>query len=78
MLFPILALLVVFTGWLGRRSIRRIVSPRPRGLTDEMIAQIERYGTVTLDEDEPLDEERIRREEERFWNESAWEEPERF
>lgn len=43
-------------------------------LTDDMVRQIEETGYV--DVDEPLDLEQIQEEETRFWQESAWDEPE--
>jgi hypothetical protein len=52
----------------GRRSLRR-------GLSEEMIRQIETHGRIEMDE--PLDREHIAREEERFWEET-WDEPEEY
>jgi hypothetical protein len=47
-----------------------------QALTDDMIRQIEERGHVELDE--PLDLQEIQEEEERFWEEAPWEEPEEF
>lgn len=47
-----------------------------QALTDEMVRQIEEVGYVELDE--PLDLQEIQEEEERFWEEAPWEEPEEF
>ncbi|HEX7050636.1 MAG TPA: hypothetical protein VF188_10575 [Longimicrobiales bacterium] len=44
-------------------------------LTDDMIRQIEASGSLEVDE--PLDRDRIREAEERFWNET-WDEPEEW
>ena len=45
-------------------------------MTDDMVRQIEDAGYI--DVDEPLDLEEIQEEEERFWEEAPWEEPEEF
>jgi hypothetical protein len=44
---------------------------------DAAIERIMREGTLTADDDEPLDEEEIARAEEEFWEES-WDEPEDY
>lgn len=77
MLLSLLALGVLALGMTYRVRFRRHYGAGPRGLTDEMIRQIEQGGTVEWDADEPLDLPRIRAEEERFWRETAWDEPDR-
>lgn len=47
-----------------------------QGLTDDMVRQIEEQGSI--DVDDPLDLEEIQEEEERFWEEAPWEDPEEF
>lgn len=47
-----------------------------QALTDDMVRQIEEVGYVEFDE--PLDLQEIQDEEERFWEEAPWEEPEEF
>lgn len=44
-------------------------------LTDDMIRQIEEDGRLHVEPPEPLDHQQIRMEEERFWEEAAWDEP---
>lgn len=53
---------------------RRRRSPRGGPLTDEMIADIETRGRLEVEE--PLDLDEAAAEEERFWNEEPWDEPE--
>lgn len=47
-----------------------------QGLTDDMVRQIEDQGSIDLDD--PLDLQEIQEEEERFWEEAPWEDPEEF
>lgn len=61
-----------------RRARQRRGRRPPVELSDRMIREIETRGRVTWEPDEPLDPERIRDEEERFWREAAWDEPERM
>lgn len=65
-LFGVLALAA------GARYLRRRRgwTSRGRGISDDMIRQIERRGTLEVDEG--LDLKRIREEEERFWDEERW------
>lgn len=74
MFFLALALLVLAAGILVRLRIRegRRDGPVPE-VTDELVDEIERRGTV--EGEEPLDYDRIREEEDRFWNET-WDRPE--
>lgn len=72
-LFAVLVLLAVGV-WVRGRIVRR--RRAARGLSDDMIARIERDGRLDWDADEPLDMHRIREEERRFWSTAAWDEPE--
>lgn len=62
-----LAALAATRRWMAVRAQRR-------GLSDEHIRDIERHGSLEMDE--PLDLEEAREEERRFWNEEAWDETE--
>lgn len=44
------------------------------GVDDEAVRRIEETGRLETDEREPLDHDRIREEEDRFWSET-WDEP---
>jgi hypothetical protein len=65
-------LIVLVAVWLRDRSER---GRRGEILSDEHIRAIEREGRV--DVEDPLDLDRIREEETRFWEES-WDEPEEW
>lgn len=73
----LLALLVVLAGGLVRLRVRRRTRDRGPEVTDETVREIEREGTVETDEEEPLDWDRIREEEDRFWAET-WDRPEPY
>jgi hypothetical protein len=68
------ALLATVAGVLYVRRLRRLT--RGPALTDAMIARIEALGEV--DVEEPLDLEEAAAEEERFWEDEPWDEPEEF
>lgn len=69
-----LAAILVVIGFLLYR--RRLAAGRRAGqLSDDLIRRLERGESIEVDE--PLDQELIREEEERFWDES-WDEPEEF
>lgn len=77
MLLPILFGILALSGGLiytARRS--RAPGPPADGLSDDMVRQIEDAGYIEVDE--PLDLDEIQEEEERFWEEAPWEEPEEF
>ncbi|MDQ3555379.1 MAG: hypothetical protein M3409_01180 [Gemmatimonadota bacterium] len=76
--FAGLAILAAIGGVLHRRSIRRVTRRRPSILSDRMIREIETRGAVDWEPDEPLDTGRISEEEERFWRDAAWDEPEQL
>lgn len=63
--------LLVFLAAYGYRA--RLHAYRQRGLSDEHIRRILERGSVELDE--PLDLSHIRDEEDRFWEEATWDEP---
>lgn len=73
-LFALLAIIAVM---LQRKRV-----PRSGGgdsadrVDDDAIRRIEEVGRLELDE--PIDLEHIREEENRFWEESSWEEPEEY
>lgn len=73
--FLLLSLLVVAAGLVARWRVRSRTRSGDVRLSDEAIRQIEREGRLETDEREPLDRERIRKEEDRFWSET-WDEPE--
>ena len=66
------AVLLLMGGALYRLRLQAL--QRGELLTDEMIRAIEERGSIVVDE--PLDYERIRMEEDRFWEEAAWDDPE--
>ena len=65
-----MAVLVVISGILVRRGERG-----RRGLSDDMVRQIESTGRIEREDVEPLDVERARAEEDEFWAQD-WDEPE--
>lgn len=71
-IIAVLAVLAAVLHWLRLRSYG---VGRP-AVTDEVVRQIEEKGRV--DVDEPLDMDEIREEEERFWEDQPWEEPEQW
>ena len=74
--FAGLAVLAAVAGLLHRRSIRRLTRRSDPRISDRMIRDIEVHGTLEWEPDEPLDTRRISQEEERFWKDAAWDEPE--
>jgi hypothetical protein len=76
-LFIILAAIVLAGGLLSRRRIRDTVEGDVPLVTDEVMRRILEEGDVSPDDDEPLDEDRIREAEDRFWDEE-WDRPEEF
>jgi len=65
-----MALLAIVAGVLSRRGERK-----PRGLSDDLIRQIEAVGRIDREDIDPLDVDDIRSEEDEFWAQS-WDEPE--
>jgi len=76
-LFIILAAIVLAGGLLSRRRVRDTVEGDVPLVTDEVMRRILEEGHLDPDEDEPLDEDRIREAEDRFWDEE-WDRPEEF
>ena len=70
-----LGLLALAAGVAARWRIHRVTgreeSPE---VDDEAVRRIEEEGRLETDEREPLDRDRIREEEDRFWSET-WDEP---
>lgn len=74
-LWIVLGGLAVAAGVAVRRRIRRVRRREGRvELDDEAIRRIEETGRLEVDRREPLDHDRIREEEDRFWAET-WDEP---
>jgi hypothetical protein len=74
--YAIVVALLVLAGLMRRRSLVATGRKEPAaGLTDAHIRQIETRGSLELED--PLDLNRIKDEEARFWEES-WDEPEEF
>ena len=77
---------LILVAGIGRYRQRRAVARQPALVVDEAaIRQIIERGSLSTDEEEPLDEVAIRRAEEEFWAQSekklwdqSWEEPERY
>ena len=65
-----LALVVIVAGVLARRGERN-----RRGLSDDLVRQIEAVGRIDRDDIDPLYVDDIRSEEDEFWAQS-WDEPE--
>lgn len=65
------ALLLAVAGWLYRARLRAY--RHGSALGDEHIRAIETHGRLEVDE--PLDLAEICEEEERFWKEARWDEP---
>ncbi len=73
--FLIAAVIALLFGLAQRRRIRRAASGKEPIVTDEVLRRVLEEGTVDLrEEDEPLDEDRIRKAEEEFWSRD-WEDP---
>ena len=68
------AVLLLLGGVLYRLRLQAL--RRSELLTDDMVRAIEEQGSIVVDDPEPLDYERIRMEEDRFWEEAAWDDPE--
>lgn len=72
-LFLILALVVFLSGLVARGRVRRAVKDRSAGVSDDLLRSIlDEDELRALDDDEPLDEDAIRRAEEEFWEEDSW------
>ncbi len=67
------AMLALAAGLIYRSRLGRVTGRPP--LTDDMIRRIEESGYIDVEDDEPLDMQHIRDEEERFLEETTWDEP---
>lgn len=77
LIWAALGVMVVLGGLGVRRRLRERRADTEPGLDDEAIRRIVETGTLTVDEEPPLDLEEIEEEEERFWSEK-WDEPEEW
>jgi hypothetical protein len=79
MFYAMLAALAIAGGVLYQYRFRRYSGGR---VTDELIRKIERGEWIDEDErpdpGEPLDVDAIAEEEERFWEDSSWDDPEEY
>ena len=66
---------IIYAGVSMRLRIRKALDVPPPRIDDEDIRRIEEEGALHTDDPEPLDLERIRKEEEDFWGET-WDEAE--
>lgn len=74
-LFLILAVVVVAAALMARRRVDRTVKGDRPITGDPLLREILEEGEGWDDDEEPLDEERAREEEDRFWAEE-WDRPE--
>jgi hypothetical protein len=72
----LVGLLALSGGLLYQARRQRASGLSAHALSDDMVRQIEESGYIEVDE--PLDLQEIQEEEERFWEEAPWEEPEEF
>lgn len=70
-----LGLLAVVGGAVVRRKLGASLEDAEPAVDDDAVRRILETGTLTLDQEPPLDMEEIEEEEERFWSET-WDEPE--
>jgi hypothetical protein len=75
LLFGVGAALLLGAGFLVRWRIRESTRRRVPEVTEETLRRIEEEGVLRNDDPGPLDEEAVREEEDRFWEES-WDRPE--
>lgn len=74
-LFILIGAIAFAGGLIARRRVRDAVKGDVPVVTDEVMRRILDEGDVPAPEDEPLDEDRIREAEDRFWSEE-WDRPE--
>jgi hypothetical protein len=72
-LWTIAAALALVASVRIRRRLRAHLDRRP-ALDDDDVNDIIAHGIYVSQEDEPLDLERVREEERRFWEEAEWDE----
>ena len=75
LIWGLLAVLAVVGGVVVRRRLGTSLKNADSALDDDAVRRIVETGSLTLDEDPPLDMDEIEAEEERFWSET-WDEPE--
>lgn len=76
-LFFLLAIVLVVGALVMRRRVRDTVEGDRPVVGDPLLKEILPDGAAWDDDDEPLDEDRARAEEDRFWDED-WDEPEEW
>lgn len=70
-----LGMLAVVGGAVVRRKLGASLEDAEPAVDDDAVRRILETGTLTLDQEPPLDMDEIEEEEERFWSET-WDEPE--
>jgi uncharacterized membrane protein len=75
-LFALLAAVVLAGGLAARRRMQETREGKRPVVTDEVLRRIMEKGEI--EEEDPLDEDEIREAEERFWDESRWEDPDEY
>ncbi len=75
--WSLLVLLTLAAGVALRVRLRRHLRSPPPTVDDDALREILYEGTLSTDEDEPLDLREIDEEERRFWSEQ-WDEPEEW
>jgi hypothetical protein len=73
-----LVALVVYAGRRRRQALRERLQGEAYEVDDAAIRRIERTGSLTTPEEEPLDLEEIEEEERRFWEDEDWNPAERL
>lgn len=80
-LWPVWLLLgaLLLVAWLTARARLHHLSSQPGpAVDDDAIRRIMEEGTLTTEEDEPLDIDEVSREEQAFWDEERWDEADEF
>ena len=73
-----LTVLAFVAGLSLRARLRERLGSARGGLDDDDVRRIIETGHLRRDQDAPLDLEEIDDQEERFWSESSWDEPEEW
>jgi len=72
-LLLILTLVFLLAGFRAFRRVRRVVDDSSPVVGDDLLGSIlDEDQLQALDDEEPLDEDAIRRAEDEFWEEDAW------
>ncbi len=74
----LLGALLLVAGITVRARLHHISQQPGPALDDDAIRGIMEEGTLTTDEDEPLDIDEVRREEQAFWDEERWDDADEF